>query len=111
MEANPMAKAKRVHSTPRRTASKIQAKKPAKPAKPAESDEQRNLRHAKAFRNFEGPFFQVFCMSQITSTLLDPIQDELAVFAVSRLCDMISDLHDKYTADSRGLVPRGKAVA
>jgi hypothetical protein len=45
---NPMAKATRLHSRKRRTASKNEVKKVAQAAS-VESEEQRNLRHAEAF--------------------------------------------------------------
>ena len=61
-----MPKAKRVHSTPRRTASKIKAKKSAELT---ESEEQRNLRHGNAFRGLETPVRELFCMSEITGDL------------------------------------------
>jgi hypothetical protein len=56
-----MAKATRVYSTPRRTASKIKVKKLAKPAS-AESQEQRNLRHGEVFRDLEVPMRDLSAM-------------------------------------------------
>jgi hypothetical protein len=102
-----MAKAKRVHSTPRRTASKINAKKSAKPA---ESEEQRNLRHGEAFRDLEGPMLELYCMAEIAVDVATGVredQDELVYFAIGRICEMVRDLRTKYRADLRA----GKAVA
>jgi hypothetical protein len=108
-----MAKATRVHSTPRRTASKIKVKKSAKSAS-AESEEQRNLRHGKAFRDLENPMLNLFCMAEIAGdVVIDRIsedQQEIMHFAVYRLCDMVRDLRAKYRADLRAVPSRGKAV-
>jgi hypothetical protein len=106
-----MAKANRVLSTPRRTASKIKLKKSAKPA---ESEEQRNLRHGKAFRDLEHPMLDLFCMAEIAGDVaLDHIsedQQEIMHFAVYRLCDMVRELRAKYRADLNAGPDRGKAV-
>jgi hypothetical protein len=77
-----MAKAKRVHSTPRQTVSKIEAKKSAKPV---ESEEQRNLRHGKAFRDLEMSMFELYCMAEIAAEVATGVhedQDELLHFAM-----------------------------
>jgi len=93
-----MTQAKRVHSTPRRTASKIQTKKRAKPL---ESGNQRDLHHANAFRDLETPIHEIFCMSEITENITGVIhkdKSEFMCFAVYRLGEMIRDLRAKYRA-------------
>jgi hypothetical protein len=105
-----MAKADRVFSTPRRTAPKIKA---TKSAKPAESEEQRNLRHGKAFRNLETPMLELYCMAEISAEIATGVheeQDELAHFAIYRVCEMVRDLRAKYRADLHAGQSRGKAV-
>ena len=106
-----MAQADSVHSTPRRTASKIKAKKSAKPA---ESEEQRNLRHGEAFRDLENPMLELFCMAEMAGNVaIDRIsedQQEIMYFAVHRLCGMVRDLRAKYRADLHAGPSRGKAV-
>jgi hypothetical protein len=96
-----MAKAKRVHSTPRRTASKIKADHP----------EQRDLDHAEAFRDLEGLIGSLFCMAEIAADIANGTTTkeriEMTHFAVFRLRDMIRDLHAEY----RGALGGGKAVA
>jgi hypothetical protein len=107
-----MTQADSVLSTPRRTAPKIKAKKIAKSAS-AESEEQRNLRHAKAFRDLENPMLDLFCMAEIASDVtINPSEDqqEIMHFAVYRLCDMVRDLRAKYRADLHAGSSRGKAV-
>jgi len=105
-----MAKATRVHSTPRRTASKIKVKKLAKPAS-AESQEQRDQRHGGAFRDLESPVGEIYCMAEITADVAMNItrspENEIAAFAICHLCEMVRDLHTKYRADLRA----GEAVA
>jgi hypothetical protein len=94
-----MAKATRVHSTPRKTASKIQHKKRAKSP---ESEEQRNLRHAEAFRDLEGPVLELYLMGEITSETPNGMhedQRELMHFSIYRLCEMIREFRAKYRAD------------
>jgi hypothetical protein len=106
-----MAKAKRVHSTPRPTASKINAKKSAKPA---ESEEQRNLRHGEAFRDLEGPMLDLYCMAEIAADVATGVhkeQDELVQFSIYRVCEMVRDLRAKYRTDLDAAPDRGKAVA
>jgi hypothetical protein len=106
-----MTQADSVHSTPRRTASKIRAKKSAKPA---ESEEQRNLRHGKAFRNLETPIHELYCMAEIAvevATGVHDDQDEFAHFAIYRLCDMVRDFRAKYRSELHAGPDRGKAVA
>ena len=103
-----MAKAKSVHSTPRRIASKIKAKKSAKPA---ESKEQRNLRHGEAFRDLEMPMFELYCMAEISAEVATGVhedQNELVHFVIYRICEMVRDLRAKYRADLHA-VGRGKA--
>ncbi len=103
-----MTKATRVHSTPRRTASKIKREKIGKPAD-AESGDQRNLHHAKAFRDLETPIHEIFCMSEITENITGVIhkdKSEFMCFAVYRLGEMIRDLRAKYKA----AYDAGKAV-
>jgi hypothetical protein len=99
-----MAKATRVHSTPRRTASKIKAK-------PAESNEQHNQRHGEAFRDLEQPIREVYCMAEIAAEAAIGIspgdKNEIVHFAICRLCEMVRDLRAKYRADWHA----GKAVA
>jgi hypothetical protein len=67
-EPNRMTKADSVHSTPRITASKFEAKKSAKPA---ESEEQRNLRHGVAFRDLEAPVLEL-CRARHRSAAYPP---------------------------------------
>src|SRR5258708_30637280 len=103
-----MTKAESVHSTPRRTASKIKAKKSAKPA---ESEEQRNLRHGEAFRDLEMPMLELYCMTEISAEIATGIhedQDELVHFAIYRICEMVRNLRAKYRADLRAVPGRGK---
>jgi hypothetical protein len=105
-----MAKANRVHSTPRKTAPKIKVKKSAKPA---ESEEQRNLRHGKAFRDLEMPMLELYCMAEISAEVATGVhedQDELSHFAIYRICEMVRDLRAKYSADLHAGSSRGKAV-
>jgi hypothetical protein len=101
-----MSKAKRVHSTPRRTASKINVNKPA------EGEEER--KHSEAFRDLESPMRELFCMAKITMDVAAKItrgdENEIAVFAVFQLCDMVRDLRAKYRADLHAGPDRGKAV-
>ena len=107
---SPMIPADRVHSTPRITASKIQRKKRAKPV---ESEDQRNLRHGKAFRDLEGPMLNLYCMAEIAdqaATGVGEDKDEIAHFAVYRLCEMVRDLRAKYRTDLYEGPDRGKAV-
>jgi hypothetical protein len=59
-----MTQAKRVLSTPRRTASKNRVKKIAKPAS-AESQEDRNLRHGEDFRELETPIRDLGAMVDV----------------------------------------------
>ena len=106
-----MTQANRVHSTPRRTAPKIKAKKSAKPA---DSKEQRNLRHGEAFRGLEMPMFELYCMAEISAEIATGVhedQDELVHFAIYRICEMVRDLRAKYRADLHAVPGRGKAVA
>jgi len=72
-----MTQAKRVQSTPRRTASKIQNKKPVKPV---ESGDQRNLHHAKAFRDLETPIHEIFSVSEITENIAGVIHKDKSEF-------------------------------
>jgi hypothetical protein len=93
-----MAQAKRVHSTPRKTAPKI------KVDKPEES-------HSAAFCDLESPVRELFCMAEITREVACRIsrgpENEIAVFAICRLCDMVVDLHANYRTD----LHTGKAVS
>ena len=107
-----MTQANRVHSTPRRTASKIKVKKSTKPVS-AESEEQRNLRHGKAFRDLETPMLELYCMAEISADVVTGVhedQDELAHFAIYRVCEMVRDLRAKYRADLHAGPSRGKEV-
>jgi galactokinase len=106
----PMTKAKRVLSTPRKTASKNQTKKRAKSV---ESEEQRNLRHAEAFRDLETPVRELYLMGEIAAeaaTGMHEDQTELLHFSVYRLCETIRDFRAKYRADLHEGLDRGKAV-
>jgi hypothetical protein len=98
-----MTQADSVHSTQRRTVSKIKAKKPA------ECDE--DLKHSMAFSDLESPMRELFCMAKITREVASKItrspENEIAAFAICRLCEMIDDLHANYSADLNA----GKAVA
>jgi hypothetical protein len=85
-----MAKATRVLSTPRRTASKI------KPAK-LSSDGER----ARAYSELETPIREVFNMSELAfdATMAagsGKEREERMLFAVFQLCDMVRDLHNMY---------------
>jgi hypothetical protein len=90
-----MTQADSVHSTRRRTASKIKMKKPA------ECEEEH--KHSEAFSDLESPMRELFCMAKITRDAASKItrspENEIAAFAISRLCDMIVDLHANYSAD------------
>jgi hypothetical protein len=94
-----MTQAKRVHSTPRRTASKI--KDPG----------QRDLHHSDAFRDLEYTVSGIFCMAEIAAEIANgPTAGErleMTHFALFRLRDMIREMHTKYFEDLRA----GKAVA
>jgi hypothetical protein len=95
-----MPKAKRVHSTPRRTASKIKAKKSAELT---ESEEQRNLRHGNAFRGLETPVRELFCISETPAISQWNRRQAIAMrfvhFSVQRLCEMVRHFHAKYRED------------
>jgi hypothetical protein len=95
-----MAQANRVHSTPRRTASKN---------KPETSESDRH--HAEAFRDLELPILSLFYMGEIAAEVTNGLQTddrlEMTHFAIFRLCDMIVDLHANYSA----ALNAGKAVA
>ena len=111
-ESNPMTKADSMLSTPRKTASKIKVKKIAKSAS-AESEEQRNLRHGKAFRDLETPMLELYCMAEISADVATGVhedQDELAHFAIYRVCEMVRYLRAKYQADLHAGPSRGKEV-
>jgi hypothetical protein len=98
-----MAKAKSVHSTPRKTASKIKAKAVTNP-------DLRDKHHDKAFRDLERSIHDIYCMAEIAAEVAVGVhedQDEIAHFAIYRLCEMVRDLRTKYRADLQG----GKAVA
>jgi hypothetical protein len=98
----PMTKAKRVHSTPRITASKNRVKPAAKP-------EQRDTHHGKAFRDLESPIHDLYCMAEIVEEVAvgaHKDQDEMRDFAIYRLSEMVRDLRTKYRTDLQG----GKAV-
>jgi hypothetical protein len=88
-----MAKAKRVHSTPRRTASKIKADSVKNPGQP-------DLDHAEAFRDLEAPIASLFCMAEIAAEVTNERNTderiEMTHFAVYRLRDVIRDLRDEY---------------
>ena len=106
-----MAKATRVLSTPRRTASKIKA---TKSVKPAESEEQRNLRHGNAFRDLEGAMLDLYCMAEIAAeavTGMHEEKEEISHFAIYRLCEMVRELRAKYRLDLHAGPGRKKAVA
>jgi hypothetical protein len=108
-----MTQADSVLSTPRRTASKIRAKKIAKPAR-AEGSDPRDLHHAEAFRDLETPIHELFCMSEITDNITGVIhkdKSEFMCFAIYRLGDMIRDLRAKYKAAYDATPGRGKTVA
>ena len=104
-----MAKANRVLSTPRRTASKIL---------PVSSPEHGVPSHDEAFRDMESPMREIYCMAKITSDVATNItrspeneitrspENEIVHFAIGRLCEMVCDLHNKYHEDLRA----GKAV-
>jgi hypothetical protein len=97
-----MTKANRVHSTPRRTASKIKLNKPA------EGEEDRN--RSAAFGDLESPMGDLFCMAKMTREAAGRItrgdENEVAVFAIFQLCDMIVELRANYWKELNA----GKAV-
>jgi hypothetical protein len=81
-----------------RTASKIKTRMNTKPA---ESEEQRNLRRSNAFRDLEMPIFELYCMAEISAEVATGVheeQDELAHFAIYRVCEMVRNLRAKYLA-------------
>jgi hypothetical protein len=105
-----MTRADSVHSTPRKTASKIQRKKRAKPV---ESEEQRNLRHDKAFRDLEAPMHDLYCMAEIAAQAAEGVEEhqiEITHFAIYRLCEMVRDFRAKYRADLHAGLDRGKTA-
>jgi hypothetical protein len=95
-----MTKATRVHSTPRRTASKI---------KPSTADDAGTLReHATAYSLLEPAICDAANMAAITTQAMceadgNAGEDEkrLAYFAVYHLCDMVRDLRETYYGRGR----------
>jgi hypothetical protein len=100
-----MTKAKRVPSTPRRAASKIQQ------AKSIKSEDQRDLVHAQAFRDLEAPVRELYLMGEIVIDLtlggVHEDQTEMMHFSIYHLCEMIREFRAKYRAD---LLDKGKAA-
>jgi hypothetical protein len=98
-----MAKATRVHSTPRRSASKID------PPKPLTSDEKaaRYQHLAEAYLRMEAVICDVNNMATLAQdAVMNDVgvcaskdTNSLAHFAVYHLVDMIRDLHKQYLED------------
>jgi hypothetical protein len=81
-------------------------------ARSAEEDTQRNLRHSNAFRDLETPIHNLYCMAEISADLLTGVsedRDELAHFAIFRVCEMVRDLKAKHLAGLDAGPSRGKA--
>jgi hypothetical protein len=78
-----MIQADSVHSTPRKTASKIKVKKLAKPPS-TESQEQRDLHHGEAFRDLETPMNELGAMVELmTQSMVDDYRAKLEQKAVA----------------------------
>ena len=96
-----MAQAKRVHSTQRRTAPKIDL------PKPLTSDEKTALyqRQAQAYLRMEPFICDINNMATLAQDAVlnedraSTSTDSLAHFAVFHLVDMITDLHKRYQED------------
>ena len=96
-----MAQAKRVHSTPRRTAPKIDLPEPLT----GDGKAARNKRLVEAYLRMEPVICDVNNMATLAQ---DAVMndggalagvDSLAHFAVFHLVDMIRDLHKRYRED------------
>jgi hypothetical protein len=95
-----MTRAGKRLSTPRRTASKIQAEPVA----------NRDLHHAKAFRDLESPMHDLFCQSEIAADIITGVDrgkdwNEISHFAVYQLCEMVRALRAKYRTDLHAAKP------
>jgi hypothetical protein len=90
-----MAKAKRVHSTPRRIASKVQHPPAKKPAKVTEAE------RAVLYGALENPVCECAHMAEMT---LDAHSagDAYAEFAVGKLCEMVLALREIYYGRDAG---------
>jgi hypothetical protein len=90
-----MAKAKRVHSTPRRTASKIQHKPAKKSAKITDADA------ADLYGELENPVCECARMADIA---LDAqcSEKDYAIFALGKLCEMVLSLREIYYGREAG---------
>jgi hypothetical protein len=90
-----MAKATRVHSTPRRTASKVQHPPAKKPAKVTEAE------RAVLYGALENPVCECARMADIA--LDAQCEDKVyAVFAVNKLCEMVLALREIYYGRDAG---------
>jgi hypothetical protein len=84
-----MAKAKRVHSTPRKTASK------SKPANTRKSTRAANAELARLHRSLENPVCECARMAEIAMDA-HLTQADYASFAINKLCDMVLSLREFY---------------
>ena len=84
-----MAQAKRVHSTPRRTASKIQHPPAKKPVKVTEAE------RAVLYGALENPVCECARMADIALDAQCSDKD-YAIFAVGKLCEMVLSLREIY---------------
>jgi hypothetical protein len=101
-----MTKADRVHSTPRRTASKIQTKKRARESDLADRAliDASDRRHAKAFRDLEGRISDCVTMAGIGVQMICNARDVEGevVFVVSHTSTMLTELKADYYAAYHG---------
>jgi hypothetical protein len=90
-----MAKATRVHSTPRRTASKIEHPPAKKPAKVTDAERE------ALYRALENPVCECARMADIA---LDAqcSEKDYAIFAVGKLCEMVLALREIYYGRDAG---------
>jgi hypothetical protein len=89
-----MAKAKSVHSTPRRTASKI---KPGAPAN-TYADAVRNEALARAFISLEPALCNLDRMARLCGHLSDDGAEEFLTLCVERLEEMAGEFRKQYYA-------------
>jgi hypothetical protein len=94
-----MTKATRVHSTPRRTASKVQHPPAKKPAKVTDAD--RAALNADLYLALENPACECARMADIA---LDAqcSEKDYAFFAVGKLCEMVLSLREIYYGREAG---------
>jgi hypothetical protein len=84
-----MAKAKRVHSTPRKTASK--SKRANAPKSTLSADAER----ARLYGSLENPVCECARMAEIVMDAR-AAQADYATFAVDKVCDMVLSLREFY---------------